>query len=141
MKSNKQRRTELRELRQKRQEKHKAKAIALEQDKVRKNMPANAVRCNPEALAPSSSYYTVLPFVDRGYYIDLPFQCVDCQKQEIWTAAQQQWWYEVAKGNVLSFAVRCRACRHMERDRKIEARRIHLEGVAKKLAMTSTIPE
>lgn len=135
MKSNKQRRTELRELRQRRKEKHKEKAIALKQDQAPGKIPVNAVRCNPEALAPSSSYYTVLPFVDRGYYIDLPFQCVECQKQEIWMATQQQWWYEVAKGNVLSFAVRCRACRQMERNRKIEARRVHLEGLARKLSL------
>jgi hypothetical protein len=132
MKSNKQRRAELREIRAKRKE----KLIPLKQDQSLKKIPVNAAHCNPEALAPSISRYTVLPFVDdQGYYTDLPFQCRDCQKQEIWTAPQQKWWYEVAKGNILSFAVRCRACRQIERDRKIEARRVHLEGLAKKRSL------
>lgn len=136
MKSNKQRRRELKEL----QAKRKAKAIALREDANRKKIPTDAVLCHPDLLAPSGSY-GVPPFVTHGYYVDIPFQCVDCQKQEVWLATQQQWWYEVAKGNVASRANRCRSCRKIEHDRKIEARRIHLEGVAKKLAMTSTIPE
>jgi hypothetical protein len=51
---------------------------------------------------------------------------------EIWTAAQQRWWYEVAQGEVWTVAVRCRACRQRERARKVEARRIHLAGLAAK---------
>ncbi len=136
MKSNKQRRRELKEL----QIKRKAKAIALRENSNREKIPTDAVLCHSDLLAPSNSY-GVPPFVTRGYYVDIPFQCVDCQKQEVWLATQQQWWYEVAKGNVESRANRCRSCRKIEHDRKIEARRIHLEGVAKKLAMTSTIPE
>ncbi len=139
MKSNKQRRAELQELRAKQESKRQAKAIAHQEQANREKIPTDVI-CHPELLAPNGSYSTPL-FVTRGYYIDLPFQCVDCQKQEIWLAAQQQWWYEVAKGDVFALASRCRPCRKIERDRKIEARRIHLEGVAKKLAMTSTIPE
>ncbi len=136
MKSNKQRRRELKEL----QIKRKAKAIALRENSNREKIPTDAVLCHSDLLAPSNSY-GVPPFVTRGYYVDIPFQCVDCQKQEVWLATQQQWWYEVAKGNVESGANRCRSCRKIEHDRKVEARRIHLEGLAKKLAMTSTIPE
>jgi len=29
----------------------------------------------------------------------------------VWTAEQQKWWYEVAKGPIFSVAVRCRECR------------------------------
>ena len=54
------------------------------------------------------------------------------RQEEIWTAAQQQWWYEEAQGDVWTTAVRCRTCRSSERARKAEARRIHLAGLAMK---------
>lgn len=44
-------------------------------------------------------------------YEDREITCRDCGRKEIWTARQQQWWYEVAKGSIYSTAVRCRACR------------------------------
>jgi hypothetical protein len=80
----------------------------------------------------------VPPFVERGFYVDTPFTCVGCRKDEIWTAHQQKWWYEVAKGNVESGAIRCRACRRIERERKAEARRVHLEGLERKQRLTPT---
>lgn len=49
------------------------------------------------------------------YYEDRPFTCVDCGKEEIWTAERQKWWYEVAKGPIYSRAVRCRECRRARR--------------------------
>jgi hypothetical protein len=91
--------------------------------------PAVTAPCRPERLAPYNSY-GVPRFVERGYYADIPFLCRDCGKAEIWTAAQQQWWYEVAKGHVESCAIRCRACRQNEQKRKKNARRRHLEGLA-----------
>src|ERR1700687_4130070 len=65
---------------------------------------------NRSALALTSSYsgYSYIDFVARGYYLDVPFTCQDCGKDEIWTATQQKWWYEVAKGDVNSTARRCR---------------------------------
>ena len=50
-------------------------------------------------------------FMQRGYYIDTWYACVDCGKHEVWSAAQQKWWYETAKGNLDSIAVRCKPCR------------------------------
>ena len=47
----------------------------------------------------------------RPYYQDLDFECVDCGAHEVWTAKQQQWWYEVARGPIESKAIRCKACR------------------------------
>ena len=38
------------------------------------------------------------------YYLDVSFTCIDCGKSEIWTAAQQKWWYEEAKGLIDSRA-------------------------------------
>ena len=45
------------------------------------------------------------------FYLDRPFTCRDCGAEEVWTAKQQKWWYEVAQGSIYSNAVRCRACR------------------------------
>lgn len=97
-------------------------------------MPLGTAPCNPPLLAPYNSY-GVPPFVERGYYVDAPFQCCECQKQEVWRATQQKWWYELAKGNVESRANRCNACRRKERERKAQARGVHLEGLAKKRAI------
>jgi hypothetical protein len=52
--------------------------------------------------------------------------------EEVWPAERQKWWYEVAKGNINTQAVLCRACRQAEKERKAEARRVHVEGVARK---------
>lgn len=35
-------------------------------------------------------------FFWRRYYIDKRFTCAKCGTEEVWTAAQQKWWYEVA---------------------------------------------
>lgn len=43
--------------------------------------------------------------------MDKPFICRDCGLSQVWIASQQKWWYEVAKGNINSTAVRCRSCR------------------------------
>ncbi len=71
-------------------------------------------------------------FIRRGTYLPMHFVCRDCGKDEIWTAAQQKWWYEVAHGDLYSVAVRCRPCRRQEKRRKAEARRVHLQGIAAK---------
>jgi hypothetical protein len=60
--------------------------------------------------APNNSYGPA-----KLYYEDLEFTCRDCGSDQVWTARQQQWWYEVAKGPIYSTAVRCRACRQARR--------------------------
>lgn len=50
----------------------------------------------------------------------------------------KKWWYEVAKGNIYAEAVLCRSCRKADRDRRAEARRVHLEGLARKRGRTKT---
>ena len=84
-------------------------------------LPRGAVVVDRAQLAPANSYGAPA-FAMRGYYIDAPFRCVDCGKEEIWTAAQQRWWYEVAKGFVYSFAKRCRPCRQARRARRTGGR-------------------
>jgi len=94
---------------------------------------AGSVRVNAAALAPNNSY-GVPRFVERGYYEDEPFKCAGCGTAQVWSASQQKWWYEVAKGYAYSTAKLCRPCRRREQARRSEARRVHQEGVARKRA-------
>ena len=95
--------------------------------------PFLTVPVNEELLAPNNSYGAP-DFVTRGFYVDRPFRCKDCGKDQLWTATQQKWWYEVAKGFAWSTAIRCRACRRKEQERQANARQVHLEGTARKKA-------
>jgi hypothetical protein len=127
MKSGKQRRAELDARKKARVEKVAAVKRAAEKARsVREN--ADSVRMDHAALAPHNSYGAPEYVAPGGAYRDRPFECRDCGKAEVWTAGQQKWWYEVAKGPVYSEARRCRACRRRERERRDEARRVHLEG-------------
>ena len=90
-------------------------------------------KVNATLLRPDNSY-GFPDYVERGYYLDKPFTCKDCGKQEVWAATQQKWWYETAKGGVWTMATRCRLCRRRERERRNEARRVHLEGLERKKA-------
>lgn len=93
--------------------------------------PPGQALVNEAALAPYKSY-GVPDFVQRGTYRDRRFVCMDCGIEETWTATQQKWWYEVARGHVETMATRCRPCRAKERARKAEARSVHQDGVAAK---------
>lgn len=75
--------------------------------------PPGAVAADHRALSHNNTY-GLLP----DYYLDRPFTCRDCGAAETWTAAQQKWWYERAKGHIDSFAVRCRNCRQRIRQQK-----------------------
>ena len=83
---------------------------AAEHAKLLAQKTRDRLLVNPEKLAPNNSY-SPPPFIKNGYYSDIPFSCADCGVDQIWTAAQQKWWYEMAKGAVYSTAKYCRACR------------------------------
>ena len=74
---------------------------------------------------------SVLPTIP-DYYRDTLFTCKDCGEQEVWTAKQQQRWHEEQGGEIEAIAIRCRACRRKEKLRREAARKIHLEGIARK---------
>ena len=136
MKSGKQRRAELdarRKARAARSAAQRAEAAQAAAEAELRRAAARGVPVNPAALAPHNSYGEP-DFVTRGFYSDQPFTCVGCGKSEVWTAAQQKWWYEVAKGDVFTTARRCRACRRRERERRAEARHVHLGGLAQRRA-------
>jgi Probable zinc-ribbon domain len=129
MKSGKQRRSEIKA----RRAAIKAKETEPHKTTANPPRPFGTVPVNEERLAPYKSYGAP-DYVYRGFYVDRPFTCGKCGKEEIWTATQQKWWYEVAKGYVYSAAKYCRPCRRKEQARRAEARRIHLDGLAKKRA-------
>jgi hypothetical protein len=93
-----------------------------------KSVPLGAVAVDLAQLAHNTTW-SLLP----SFYIDTPFVCQDCGAHEIWTAKQQKWWYEIAKGRIETRAVRCRPCRLLERARIVEARRVSQTGFALKI--------
>ncbi|MEE4380083.1 MAG: zinc-ribbon domain-containing protein [Candidatus Competibacteraceae bacterium] len=122
MKSNKQRRAEIKAKRL-----NRAKRLrALDTTKSVHKLPLGAVAANHQELSHNNTY-GLLPF----FYIDKPFTCRDCGSEEVWTAKQQKWWYEIAKGHIDSFAIRCRPCRKRIRDIKI-LQKEHMEELAAK---------
>ena len=68
-------------------------------------MPSDGIPADLGQQAPNNSY------APPTFYRDYEFTCVDCGRREVWTAEQQKWWYEVAKGSIYSGAKRCRDCR------------------------------
>ncbi|PYM14145.1 MAG: hypothetical protein DMD81_18810 [Candidatus Rokuibacteriota bacterium] len=131
MKSGRQRRAEIKLRRTARRA-----AVAARAQRAPAKPPERRVVVNPENLRPTNSYGSPR-FVERGYYVDLPFTCKACGVPQVWTAAQQKWWYESAKADVWTTAARCRPCRIRERNRKAAAHKVHLDGLAKKAGQRS----
>jgi len=136
MKSNKQKRSEIAARKAAKQEKEailaaqaarKARLEFLRSVGSRGEQPVDKTK-----LAPAGNSYSVPAFVERGTYAPIDFTCRSCRKVETWTAEQQKWWYETAKGGLFTTATLCRSCRRRERARQDEARCVHLEGVARK---------
>ena len=136
MKSNKQKRSEINARKAAKREKEailaaqaarEARLEFLRTARLRGELPVDRTR-----LSPAGYGYSIPAFVERGTYAPIEFTCKACGKVETWTAKQQKWWYETAKGDAYSTATRCRPCRKKERARRDEARRVHLEGVSRK---------
>lgn len=89
--------------------------------------PYGAVAADPEALRHNNTYGSLPRF-----YVDRVITCRDCGAEEVWPAHRQKWWYEVAKGNIHTDAVWCRACRRKRAEKKKAARDVHLSGLAAK---------
>lgn len=127
MKSNRQKREELAERRRKAADKKSRKRIAelceiCKSDGSIQPVDGSKVRSR-----------SALPNIPE-FYANKPFKCVGCGCEEVWTARQQKWWYEVAGGEIETTAIRCRKCRRKERERKADERRRSLEGKEKKIA-------
>lgn len=90
-----------------------AKRIAALPPEIQRTHP-RAVKADHSQLAHINTY-GALP----DYYVDLPFICRDCGKEEIWRAEDQKWYYEEAKGHIDATAVRCRSCRTARKKKNI----------------------
>lgn len=112
----------------KKKKKRKLKQKEREQRKLEQlnTIPEGAILVNPAELSPNNSYG-----FPPDYYIDQEFICRDCGANELWTATQQKWWYEVAKGSIYSDAVRCKSCREKIKEAK-ELQKKHMEEMALK---------
>ncbi len=111
MKSNKQRRAEIKAHRLGRAARSEAQMRAPDQ---RRDLILRATGMEPADLGVLGLYnntYGPLP----GHYLDRAFSCRDCGAEEVWTARQQKWWYEIVHGSIESRAVRCLACRRARR--------------------------
>ena len=95
--------------------------------------PPGAVMADPGELAHNNTYGRLPRF-----YVDKVVVYRQCSTEEVWPAGRQKWWYEVAKKNINTDAVLCRSCRQKEEARKEKARRVHLDGLAKKRSRNET---
>lgn len=121
MKSNKQRKSEIKAMRRKR-----AESLKVDPFKTGSLIPLCSVAADHSELVHNNTYGP-LPL----FYVDKSFECRDCSAEEVWTAKSQKWWYEVAKGNIDSTAIHCHSCRVKRRKEK-EQQKIHMEEMAKR---------
>ena len=121
MKSNRQRRAEIKAKRS------KARLERIKNDKRHNIASGRWLPVDSSKLNLGNTYGC-----PPDYYRDVEFDCVDCGAEELWTAKQQKWWYEEAGGYFFTTAIRCRECRKKERERKEAARQAHQEGLLKK---------
>ena len=137
-KSNKQRLTELKAKRAARKAKS-AKRAREDAARFRAMLPPpeGSAPVNADLFPPLGTYgfYDVPAFVKRGTYLPKSFVCKECGKDEVWTATQQKWWYEVAKGGPMTTASRCRPCRRRERERAADQNKRTEVGLKRKAAL------
>lgn len=91
-----------------------AKRIAALHPEIQRAHP-RAVKADHSKLAHINTYGSL-----SEYYIDLPFTCRDCGKEEIWRSEDQKWYYEEAKGHIDATAVRCRECRTARKRKNVK---------------------
>jgi hypothetical protein len=73
-------------------------------------IPEDALPAALELQNPQGTWWPPL------FYRDISFHCQDCGKHEVWSATQQRWYYEIAKGPVQATAKRCGACRKKHKE-------------------------
>jgi len=121
MKSGKQRRNEIKAARLKRMAKRDGNA-----NPFKRPIPEWAVAINQAEVHHHSMFFDIPLF-----YLDKEFVCKACGAREIWTAKQQKWWYEIAKGALETTAVRCSSCRREIREEKAGQKK-HMKEMAER---------
>ncbi|MCK4999297.1 MAG: zinc-ribbon domain containing protein [Anaerohalosphaera sp.] len=99
MKSNKQKRKELKESRIRKQAKREAAKLAS----LFPHRTEHKVAVNPNALSAESQRSWGIP----EYYKDQYNKCVDCGKEIMFSAERQKDWYEVKKRIIYEHPIRC----------------------------------
>jgi len=107
MKSNKQRRAEIRGRRLERAARIEAQLRLPDQRHLLSRRAPGLEPADVAVLARHNNTYGALP----TYYVDRAFTCRDCGAEQVWTAKQQKWWYETMHASIDSRAVRCLPCR------------------------------
>ena len=104
MKSNKQRKTEIKQRRWTRMEQQRKAALLPA-------MPHAALAADTQLLALIHGQ----SFCHVGYYVDISYSCCDCGAACVWTAQDQKWWCEQVQGSLYASASRCKDCRARHR--------------------------
>jgi hypothetical protein len=89
-------------------------------------MPAGAIAADLSEQAPSNSCSPTL------FYRDIEFKCADCGTDEVWTAKNQKWYFEVLKRPIYGGPKRCAACRKKFRAMKLDQQRRMAESERRK---------
>ena len=114
---------------------NRARRVALPSRKASLRQWAFQSGLRDETIIPVNktkvSSRSVIPKIP-DYSYDRWFDCQNCGTRELWTAKQQQRWYEEQGGEIETVAIHCNACRRKERLRRAEARKVHLEGLERK---------
>ncbi len=90
-----------------------------------KDMPPGAIKANLSKHAQHNSYGPPL------WYVDQRRKCRDCGKEFLFSAKEQQHWYEIVRLPIQVSAVHCPACRKKIRHAKAAQRR-HMEEMSRR---------
>jgi hypothetical protein len=97
--------------------------------------PKGAIAADP-AFLHHMNYSNII-----HWYIDQPFICRDCGVAELWKASARKRYVENWGGHTDARAIRCRACRNTERERKAEARKRSEIGMRLKLSRSQALAQ
>lgn len=67
-------------------------------------IPANSLAANPSKQNHKGSFSV------KFYYRDITYICQGCGNKEVWTAKQQQRYFEIQKGNIFNKPKWCSEC-------------------------------
>jgi hypothetical protein len=88
-------------------------------------MPKGAIKADMTKHAPHNSFGPPM------WYVDEHHKCKDCGREFIFTARQQQHWFEVLQIPIHVIANRCAGCRRKQRS-EIAAQKRHMAEMAKR---------
>lgn len=68
-------------------------------------------------------WHGIPAFMQRGYYVDIPFVCKFCGGDFVFTPKWQKWWYETVQADVWTRFDRCEGCQ-LKRNAAKEAKKL-----------------